>query len=258
MRVATSVTPGVVYFADRVTARVDVTVDRRLVDPGTITIVASFGSWDQLGPPRETTVESGSAARHTESFTIACLAAGCLPRGTARQSATLPKVVVTARSRDGSRVVLQYGWPALELAGRFLQPTNSGVRPALRRRLDLPAERYRVDPSTAALALDVAGVAGLAAAAALTGLALAAALRRRRPADARSPLERALILLEEAQGRDVDDRRRAAGLVARLLLDHRADRATEAAAIAWSRGEPSPAALGELARSLEHRREPGA
>jgi hypothetical protein len=162
-------------------------------------------------------------------------------------------VTVTAESVDGGAIVVKRPWPPVNVAGRFLPPTTGAVRPQLLLETHVPSPRYAVTPGATALAFDAgAGVLGFAA------LVLAAfelrryVTRRRNPVDDRPPLVRALDLVREAQGRDVEDRRRAVALVARLLPKPDASQMA-AAEIAWSKADPSPDELGELAAAIEAR-----
>jgi hypothetical protein len=96
-------------------------------------------------------------------------------------------------------------------------------------------------------------VGGLFVAAALLLLVREIVVWRRASRDGvdhRPPLVQALALVREAQRRDVEDRRRAAGLLARTL-ENRQDLSGTASEVAWSATQPSPDELEDLARAVE-------
>jgi hypothetical protein len=111
--------------------------------------------------------------------------------------------------------------------------------------LSLPKVSYDIAPSTLAPLLDAAAVV-----LALAGIALVAWRARdwaRRPRRAQpAELERALELARESRLRPVSDRRRALGLVARLLGDRDEPLSSPARDLAWSRKQPSRDELADL------------
>lgn len=251
IQIKTSISPGWIYFADQITARVDVIVNRSQVNLSTLQVQTSFGPWEQATDPVSTMAEAGNFAHRTTVFTLRCIAFDCLPKGTVVQRFYLPVVTVTAQSSGGASLVVKHPWPPVNVAGRFLPAPSGAFRPVLAPELNAPPLRYRVNPSAAALAFDAgAGLVGLAAVV-LALLEVRRYVERRRHAvDDRPALVRALSLVREAQNRNVEDRRRAVALLARLLPEPTAER-TSAAEIAWSRPEPSPDELGELAETIE-------
>jgi hypothetical protein len=249
VRVKTSVTPRATSFGDSITARVDVVVDRRRVDPRSVRINPSFGSWTQAGAPRASSGAVGSLFIHSWRFTLTCLDVVCLP-GKEPLVVQLPQMPVTARSVDGSTLIVRAGWPAFSVAGRT-SPAKGSATP-FEQETTLPAATYRLSPTLLALALDI--VAGLLVAFACSLVAVAIVRRqegRGRTVDKRSPLVRALAFVREAQGRRADDRRRAVGLLARTLGRDEDRLAGVASRVAWSAEEPSPDKLEELARTVE-------
>ena len=255
LTVQTSVSNRYLYFAGTITARVTVVTDRREADPASTRLTANFGDWAQLAPTRTTSSSAGPFTRRSWSFDIACLQTTCLPNR--RPLAVhLPAVTVSAKRVDGSTVAVAQGWPALSIAPRF-GPAPRGAIPIFALDRELPPATYRVGPSALAFGLD-AGAALLAG----LGLWIAAreVLRRRQPRAAREvpPLARALIVLRQAKARPIDDRRRAAGLLARTLADDRdSDLSGTAARVAWAAPEPAPGRLEELALSVEAAHEEG-
>ncbi|HEY3541246.1 MAG TPA: hypothetical protein VGK79_01780, partial [Gaiellaceae bacterium] len=76
--------------------------------------------------------------------------------------------------------------------------------------------------------------------------------RRRRGTVTVDELERALRLVREAEARPPADRRRALGLLARLLDARDGRLAGAARTLAWSRPEPEPAAVDDLVDDVRH------
>jgi hypothetical protein len=111
---------------------------------------------------------------------------------------------------------------------------------------------YRVAPGRLATALTIAAVVLAVAGVLLAGWAAATLVRRRRAQARRlTGLERALVLAREAESRPPADRRRALGLLARLLGGRHGRLADEAEELAWSAPSPQPAALAELVTQVE-------
>lgn len=118
---------------------------------------------------------------------------------------------------------------------------------AFRRETSLPPPAYRIRPQDLRAVL-------LAAAAVLVAIGIFAsspAMRRLVPrrVDRRSPLERALALVQASIGRSADDRRLALDLLARSL--ERRDPAGEALELAWSEREPERSRIETLVRRIE-------
>jgi hypothetical protein len=98
------------------------------------------------------------------------------------------------------------------------------------------------------LALDVLAVLLAVVGIGLAGWQAAVVLRARRRRE-QSEFERALDLARQAEHRVPADRRRALALLARLLGEERVG--VEARELAWSKPEPSPAALSEVVDEIE-------
>jgi hypothetical protein len=252
LTVETSLSPTWLYFADAVTARVDVLFDRSRVEAQSIQVTPSFGIWRELGPARSSPAAGGTIARRTWWFTVSCLTFACLPRGTTAQPFRLPPVTVAAKAVDGSSLKVSQAWPELNVTGRSLPPALPNVRPNFRLQAGVPPATYRLDPTSLALTLDVIGAVAIALALALGGLGVARRWAARHPTvDNRPPLVRALVLVRQAQGRKAEDRRRAVGLLARSLPEEPDGLSAAASEVAWSKAEPSPNRLEELARTVE-------
>jgi hypothetical protein len=249
LRVTTSVSDRFLFFADKITARVTVVTDRRVADPASIRVTENFGDWDQLASTRTTSTLAGPYTLRSWFFDIACLQTTCLPNRKPLV-ARLPSVTVLVKRHDGSTVAVRHSWPTVELAPRF-GPAPKGAIPVFVLDHELPAATYRVGPTPLAFGLDA--LAALLAAFGLW-LVIREVLRRRQPRAARElpPLARALIVLRQAKARPIDDRRRAAGLLARTLETARdPDLSVTASRVAWAAPEPAPDRLEELAQRVE-------
>jgi hypothetical protein len=252
LTVSTSVSPHWLYFGDKVTTLVDVRFDPGRVIAGSILVEPSLAPWEQIAPARTSTVIAGSLGHQTWTFTIACISIECLTRGTAVQRFHLPPVLVTARTRSGKSISRRSAWPELRIAGRFAPAHTVGLRPVFQLNTQVPAAIYRTNPNSFALVLDVIGglLVVLALAFGTAGIARWRAARRF-AVDATPPLVRALALVRESQYRDVDDRRRAASLLARMLSRESNGLRSTAAELAWSPSDPTPVRLEELAQAVE-------
>ena len=75
--------------------------------------------------------------------------------------------------------------------------------------------------------------------------------RGRTVVDRRPSLVRSLELVRKAESGEVEERRRAVGLLARVLPEDDHGLAGAASEVAWSDADPSPDELEELARRVE-------
>ncbi len=140
----------------------------------------------------------------------------------------------------------------LQVGGRVASSELARANPPFRVDVTPPPPDYRIAPSTLALLLDL-----LAVALAVAGVALAAGeavrrIRRRRgtvPAD--GALTRALRLAREAEARPAPDRRRAVGLLARLVGERDRELGEQARDLAWSRRKPDGSSVSELVDEVE-------
>jgi hypothetical protein len=238
-----SFVPAAVQFGDPVSARLVVVLDRDAVDSRTLKITESLAPMTQLAPPK--TVRTVRGARETVTVTIraTCLSDACL-----RPRLTFPAVRLAATRRDGRPARLTADWGALPVGRRVTAHDLAEATPHFRANTAALPPTYRVSPSKAATVLEVVAGLAAAAAAALIALQLRALLRRPRPALAGDALARALRLAREAERRPVPDRRRALGLLARVLG---APAGRAASDLAWSEPQPEPPAIDALITRVE-------
>jgi hypothetical protein len=249
--VETSISPGSIYFADVVTARVDVFVDPRQVDPASLQLLTPFGAWHQLQAVREASTSGSTVVHRTWWFTIACFSQGCVPEVKSVHAFAFPRLTVVGRTTGGSTVTAHQTWPTVNVGTRFA-PAGPHALVNLRTNTLVPALGFRFDPSGVWIVLVVVGalliVLGLTVAI-IEYLRWRAA--RRTHVDTRPALVRSLELVREAESGEVAERRRAVGLLARILPTEGNGLASAASAVAWSTEEPSADDLEELARRVE-------
>jgi hypothetical protein len=241
--ITTSLDQTSVEFGDPVTATVAVTAPR-----GTpVTVDADLAPLTQLGRTRVTLVTQGSVQTVTYATRASCLDDRCITRTKPKQIELRPAVVHVG-GRSATAV-----WPALTVQRRVSPADAAKVKPPLRADTTPPAVTYDVSPDHLALALDIAAAILAAAGVLLAGASAAALYRRRRRAAPLTGLERALALAREAEQRPEPDRRRALGLLARLLGQRDGQLAGEADELAWSAAGPTPGAVSQLVTEVEQK-----
>jgi hypothetical protein len=262
---STSISPRIALFGDTVTARVDVTIDSDELDPALVRVKGSFAPWSQVGEPTVVRDATGSTSYVRTSFLLRCLIALCVPTNQSQRFEFKPaNVVYEAPAGDSvERLSIDAQWPPLYVHSRLDAASFSERDPlAAPWRADpasLPAVTYRVQPALLMALLVVGGIALVVTAGVLGYRALPSRAEPLEelpppppPEPALSPLELALLLLENpAAENGVPDRRRALELVADELAG-RGDRKLErtARALAWSEEPPDPHATRALAATF--------
>ncbi len=250
--ISTSIAPSPLFFGDLVTARAEVIVNRRQLDPDTVRLEADFAPFSLVGRPQESRSTSGQTTSIDARYTLQCLVAACLPRP---GGIVLPKLLVHTRPSSDQQVTYNHDWPRVDVVSRVETAAAATDPPPWRQQLALPAVSYRLAPGSLATALTLAAV--LLALGAFALLARELVRRRRLLVDRarfRSALARALDLARASTARGPDDRRKALALLARVLaFDPNGGRrlAPTAARLAWGRSEPSAAGLEKLVDEIE-------
>jgi hypothetical protein len=251
LSVRATITPPLAGFGDRLLARVAVLVDPRTVDARRVHLNLNLAPLTPLARLHA----RRSADAIVVELPVSCLAVACTSSSGA-QTLVLPAVQVEAPRRGGGTITAEARWPLLEVRGRVLSSEVDVRRaPHFRANLSLPAVRYRTSPAMLAGLLDA-----LAVLLALGGVALAAreaVARLRRPRLVQTDeLARALALARESGSRPAPDRRRALGLVARLLGDREEPLSTPVSELAWSKAQPSRDKVAELVEQVSREVEP--
>jgi hypothetical protein len=198
----------------------------------------------QLTPTHVSRFSRGPVDVVALDLTAACLDQRCVaPAGT--RALRLPPVTAEVPTRDGSSVSVTQPWPALTVRGRVVGADLERSRLPFRTDLDPPGVTYRMAPGTLGALLGVGAVALALTAIALAGLQAIRIVRRRRVVQT-TELERALALARGAETRSPEDRRRAVGLLARLLRSREERLARTASTLAWSAPEPTPDSVSGL------------
>jgi hypothetical protein len=243
VRVSAVLDRHTVEFGDPITATVTVFLDD---DAGDVHVEANLGPLTQLGRTRVTQATRGGVHTVTYSFRASCLDQRCLSRSGPKRVALRPVVVQT-----GSRKTAAI-WPVLDIRPRVSPTDVSHSRPAMRSDTSPPPVGYRVAPRHLVQALDIAAALLAAAGVLLAGWTAMSLYRRRRRVAPLAGLQRALALAREAEERPVPDRRRALGLLARLLNPRDPRLAGAADDLAWSAPAPTGDALAEIVAEVEH------
>ena len=250
-----TLSPAVALFGDTVLAHVDVLLDRTRVDPESVRVGAEFAPFEIIGPARRLRRDAGDSTYLRRTFVLRCLSGTCVPSGeSARYEFPHARIRFTETNvddADASAITIPI--PSVRVYSRFTAlgaGTDTGPTPWVVDLLSLPAASYRIAPGLLmALLLSIAALATIA------GVFLGYRAWPQRvlepepepepelpPAPPLSPLEQALILLEQSIRVDgAADQRRALELVAEELeLADWGDRdlARTARALAWSQGVP--------------------
>jgi hypothetical protein len=255
-----SVSPNVVYFADPLTARIDIAVDTHKVDPDRVRIATDFGPFDRLSQHKVRS-DAGRITSIRETYRLRCLSRECvqiLPsvaaaaggaKPSGRRETEFPPAQVYVQGRSSVQPILLQ-WPTVESVTRVNQAESQLQTFFYHADLTPPARSYALSPSGLLWLLFVVALA-------LAAVPVAIALRRVReyrrvrgpaPRQELAPLERALRLLDWANRQpEGEKRRRALELVAlELEREGRGELGDEARALAWSPPSPPPEQAGEL------------
>lgn len=251
-----SFAPDTHLFGDFVTARVEVVVDHRRLDPARVRLEAAFKPYEQVGEPAVDRRDAGDLTALRYRVRLRCLDYGCItatlgtivdPSGGAPQAFRFPpaQVLYEQPGSKQPRPLRSVRWPVLQSVSRingqdvtqvYGFPFRSTVTP-------LPALTYRISPPRLAAVLLAAAVALLA----LPAVLIVRRVRRRKPPPAEaapelSPLARAILLVEWSRERaDGAERREALeALAAELDTLGSAPLAHETRRAAWSPPSPSP------------------
>ena len=241
--------PATPEFGDRIDARIVIALNTRTVRPDTLHYSFGLAPLTQLGRARTSRVLSGDLELVTFEVPTTCVTAPCVAHSGVTTLA-LPAVRASVSSASGGTDSVATPWPALPIRGRVLASDLRRHSPRFEANASPPAPSYSVSPSTLSALLDVLAVVCAVGAVALLAWQ-AVVFVRRRPARRLDELERALSLAREAQTQPVPQRRRALGLLARLLGR---DRLSSAASdLAWSEHKPEPDELEALVSEIEQR-----
>jgi hypothetical protein len=260
-------TPTVHLFAEPVVARVEIVVDRDLLDSARVRPETEFLPYDV----KDTATSREDRGRFTVlryEYLLRCLRIACIPeilssaageaesgRGE-RRAFRLPAARVLYDDPEGeTRTLTRATFPELVSVSRIKQSDVPSFGFVFKTsETPLPQPDYRVSPTV----LGAGMLAGALALLALPAALVVGGLRRRRPPPPAekpelTPLERALRLVEWAkEWEDGTERREALEVLAvELEAVERPTLAESARALAWSPVSPSPEAADRLVEEVK-------
>jgi hypothetical protein len=246
---ATFDTPTV-RFAAAIRIHVVVQLDATRVRSDSLRVVEDLAPLTSLSPGRTTRTTQGDTITVRLDRTFSCLSSSCVsPTGDATPSLQLVKATVSTLGGETLRATAT--WPTLHVQGWVSKADLGRSRPPFRADTAPPPPSYRLAPSTLARLLFGGAVVLALAAAALAVHEARRLARRRRGEPTVDELERALRFAREAENRPPPDRRRALGLLARLLDARDRRLSGTASELAWAEPEPERAALATFVADVE-------
>ncbi len=247
----TSLSRSAAMFADPLKASISLLIDRTRVDPERVGFNPKFKPYDLIGVPSVQRYDTGQLTHLKYTADLVCLTYACLPPGPNRR-VQFPSAEVFYWLRSGAaRKKLQLAWYPLTLASRTTEADLNNADP-----FQQPAWRITTDPTRVSYSVSpgllrglVFGLSGILFLCALGGLLmLFRAVRGRIRRPAATPLERAVMLVEQATQRDDQPaKRKALELLARELSHSgEQDLAVAARELAWAEPVPVPSATQPL------------
>jgi hypothetical protein len=238
-------------FGDPLTARLDLLVDRRKVDPATVSVKPRFSPYRVASTALRT--RSAGTILLSYRYELECLSLACVPGRAQAEHQFLP-ALVSYRMQSGRLVTQPVEWASYETASRVTAADRLAPTERLRTDAALPSVTYRLDPGTLQALLTALSAALVLLAAALTTLAFRRRAQPLTPAEPElAPLDGALQLVRASTANGYPaERRKALGWLAReLRASGRSDLAHAAVRLAWSAEAPSPEATDAFAAQVE-------
>jgi hypothetical protein len=264
-----TVTPTTHLFGDPITGRVELLLDRDRFDPDLVRIAADFSPYEQSEAIRRSRQDVGSATRLVYTAEIRCLSQACFPQQVKQAYRFRPaRVLYDDPERLGRpRLLARATWPRVEISSRLRESQIARLREGeistdqptieLDWRADLTALReptFRVSPVTGSWVLFAAAALLLLVAGLLVRRALKAPMTRQERRLLRmSPLERALLLVDRAGGKEETDQRLALDRLAAEIPAEEDTLEEEARQLAWSKGNPGRTDTSDLAARVRER-----
>jgi hypothetical protein len=254
--VRADVTPHEHLFGDRLTAHVDVLLDRAFVKPETVRVAENFEPFRVDGEVKRERTDLGDTTHLSFSYPLACRRGACLPREEGR-TYQLPEVRVSYIVTEiGDRQTTRVPLAPLSGGSRVLGANLN--EPAFRADArTVPKPTYRVSPTLlAVVALGLAGLLVLGALGLLLPLVPLAFVQRRlaaRRARRRTDLERALAHVRATApvGGSEEVRPALERLASELNRAESDELATQTRRLAWSEPPPVEDELGGLEHDVE-------
>ncbi len=256
--VKADVTPHEHLFGDRLTATVDVLLDRAFVKPETVQVAENFQPFRVDGKVKRERTDLGDTTHLRFTYPLACRRGGpCLPREQGR-TYQLPEVRVSYIVTEiGDRQTTRVPLATLSGGSRLLGANLS--EPVFRADArDVPPPTYRVSPTLLAVAaLGLAGLFVLGALVLLVPLVPIGFVQRwlaARRARRRTDLERALAYVRATApaGESGEVRPALERLASELDRAESDDLAVQTRRLAWSEPPPVDGELGGLEEDVEN------
>ncbi len=255
------ITPASSLFGDVLTARAQVLVDPRRIDPATVQLDPDFRPYRIRSSARRVQKGIGGAAVVEFRYAIQCIAQPCVAlaasaksRSADTEAVQLEPAALTARAVAGRALTRKIEWTPFVVRSRLSTEEIALSTPRLPP-FTAPKVSWRVAPDTiAALALSLAVLLVLGAGGLVASIVKGDTRRLRAPRipGHLTPVARALALAEHAAANgELDDGRKALERLS-IELGRAGDRdlAFDAARLAWSVDEPSTEAIGGLAEEV--------
>jgi hypothetical protein len=249
IEVLTSI-PSPAAFGKPFSARIVVVMDRDAVEARSLRVTSALAPLTQLAATRVSRSSRGGDEVVTFDVMAACLEQRCVPARGAERRLRLPAVRASARTRDGETLSVSEPWRPLTIRGRVRASDLARSPLPFKTDLEAPAVTYRVAPSTLTAVLAALAIGLALAALALAARQVARVVRQRKLVEL-SELERALVLARSSGSRSPEDRRRALGLLARVLRSRQQRLAAPTSTLAWSAPLPSPGSVSTLVEQVE-------
>ena len=246
-------------FGQLLAVRLDLLVDREVLDPEKIAVDTRFDPFATRGAPVTSRRDYDRFTRLRYEYRLDCVTTICVPEG-AREDFDLPSASV----RHEGRQVETVEWPRVTIASRYREPeADQGIR--FQGSVDLPwRANVRVRPPTYSVepTLLTVALAGLALLLLLVSLFFVQRAFPSAPFGFRrlrrmklTPLERAIAVLERAQKQGIEREQRLAldRLARELHTGGQHELAGTARELAWTADVPGPdrtATLSEQVRAV--------
>jgi hypothetical protein len=247
----TALSRSAAMFADPVKASISVLIDRRRVDPERVGFNPSFKPYALIGVPSVQRHDVGQLTHLKYTANLVCLTYDCLPPGPNSRVQFRPAEVFYWRRSGGPRKTLPLPWNPFTLASRTTEADLNNADP-----FQQPSWRITTDPLAVSYGISpgvlrglLFALSGLLFLCAVVGLvALFRAVRGRIRRAPTTPLERAVMLVEDATQRDDQPAKRKAleRLSRELTSSGEQDLALTARELAWAEPTPVPSATQPL------------
>jgi hypothetical protein len=246
-------------FGQLLAVRLDLLVDREMLDPDKITVDTRFDPFTMRGAPVKSRRDYDRFTRLRYEYRLDCVTTICVPEG-ARKDFDLPSAPVR---HEGVPVEI-VEWPPVTIASRYREPEpDQGIR--FQGSVDLPwranvrvhPASYSVDPTLLTVALAALALLLMLVSLFFVQRAFPSApfgFRRLRRTKL-TPLERAIAVLERAQKQGIEREQRLAldRLARELRTGGQHELAGTARELAWIAEVPGPdrtATLSERVRAV--------